>query len=222
MKAETKSLRGFECRKEKLRPLGKAIKAWQRAIIAYCESAEGDDAPYFYNERANISLLAAGAWKSGMIALEEYPTKKRFKETAKQNSKGHRCDLFIWDDDRGFQIEAKQSWLPALLNENKLRNRVEKALSQACAAAEANTDSSSRLGCVFFAVWWPTASTYRRDSEAQIQSAIQTITSADGDIWAWVFPKETRELRDKSDSEPRYYPGVVLGLKAGKYSRFVE
>ena len=50
-----------------LKHLEPVIKGWGKAISTYCEnwSDKDQDAPYYYNERPNVSLLAAGAWESG-------------------------------------------------------------------------------------------------------------------------------------------------------------
>ena len=95
------------------------LDGWRDAIVDYCAMWNGKDNPYFHNERANVSLLVAGAWRCGAIALEEYPTEKaplkaRHRHTV--HSWG-RCDLLVSIKRRkkiyDFQIEAKQVWIRA-------------------------------------------------------------------------------------------------------------
>jgi hypothetical protein len=69
---------GIQINHRGLKHLEPVIKGWGKAISTYCEnwSDKDQDAPYYYNERPNVSLLAAGAWESGAVALEEYVTTK--------------------------------------------------------------------------------------------------------------------------------------------------
>ena len=43
-----------------LKPL---IEAWGGVMDQYIDQSGGEDLPYWYNERANASFLAAAAWK---------------------------------------------------------------------------------------------------------------------------------------------------------------
>src|SRR6266498_2217760 len=71
------------------------IENWCNATSRYCAAWPGQDAPYWQNERGNISILAGAAWMSGAAALEEYGTEKRVGETPKNG----RGDLYItWAD----------------------------------------------------------------------------------------------------------------------------
>jgi hypothetical protein len=84
-----------------LRPI---IKGWHKAMRRYSHAHDEDDAGYYHNERANISLLAAGAWLSGKCALEEYASDKY---RSNKKAKG-RVDLYICKDKKeNAEIEAK-------------------------------------------------------------------------------------------------------------------
>ena len=80
------------------------LEEWILLLKRYCRFM-GDDAPYFYSERANIGVLAAAAWRAGWVALEEFGIRKHTKQ------KG-RADLWFWpiDQDKEEYIEAKQKW----------------------------------------------------------------------------------------------------------------
>jgi len=66
---------------------------------------EGEDAPFYYTERANVGVLSGAAWKAGWLALEEFGVKKRGKKRGS-------CDLYIHsiDGKQGEYIEAKHTW----------------------------------------------------------------------------------------------------------------
>jgi len=70
----------------------------------------GTDCPWWYNERASISILAAAAWQTaGFYALEEFSIIKGRKRA--NSEKPGRCDLKIWAPfKKGFSLEAKQAW----------------------------------------------------------------------------------------------------------------
>jgi hypothetical protein len=210
---------GTRIQRQEFKHLRPALKGWGEAIKEYCASLSGDDqdAPYYYNERANISLLAAGAWKAG-IALEEYPTSKKRKDD--EVSRGSpRCDLFILAAKKyEFQIEAKQGWMPAHLKAEAHQRRVERLFTAACKAAAENTESRARVGCVFFTPWWRTESKYKKDPSTHIAHEIKRyLEHGTVDAWAWCFPTTTRGIRDReSKGDNRFYPGVIVGLKASE------
>ena len=78
------------------------FKAWELSILRYYERTD-HDLPWWYTERANISLLAAAAWLCGGIALEEYPIEKGF---CGDNYEG-RADLYLTIGEEGYAIEGK-------------------------------------------------------------------------------------------------------------------
>jgi hypothetical protein len=212
---------GVQLNSTKLKSMQPLLKGWNKTINKYCSRLEGVDVPYYYGERSNISLLSAGAWASDMIALEEYNTNK--KPALGSNPPAHgssRCDLFVFTDDHHFQIEAKQCWLPADINDNKHSARIETYLKQACEDANYNTESTKRIGCVFFTVWWSTTSSYKRDPIASIRNELQRCLKTTADVLAWSFPTCTRQYKHKQRTgDNRFYPGIIVAMRAGKHFR---
>ncbi|MGT8855998.1 hypothetical protein [Enterobacter sp. 186315] len=89
------------------------LKAWVKAIVRYT-SANQRDNPWWYNERASLSVLAGAAWTlKDWHALEEFSTYKRFRTLEPGVDSGAlrsgRCDLYIQSPDTSFAIEAKQT-----------------------------------------------------------------------------------------------------------------
>ena len=92
------------------------LEEWILSIERFSRITNGD-VPYWYNERANIGVLAAAAWRCGRIALEEFQYEKidvssngETDETA-QNHWNGRCDLWISNDRSAEIVEAKFKWL---------------------------------------------------------------------------------------------------------------
>ena len=81
------------------------IPGWPRLlkqwfwILNRWEEADGEDAAYWYNERATTSTLAGAVWKCKGFALEEYRCSRLY---GKKASFG-RADLW-------FQLDAHDSF----------------------------------------------------------------------------------------------------------------
>lgn len=89
--------------------LAAALKRWQNLLWRYSEEVKKDVA-YWYNERANVSLLAAAVWTLGGVAIEEFTVNRRRSAVGSQDqrsSRQGRCDL--WFQICNF-LEAKTVW----------------------------------------------------------------------------------------------------------------
>lgn len=81
----------------------KLLRNWIKHMNKYYE--ERNDPPYWHGEDANTSFLAAAAWKSGGVAIEQFYVKRK-----KGKSQGH-SDLrisFNRQEDFDFVAEAKR------------------------------------------------------------------------------------------------------------------
>lgn len=88
------------------------LNAWIKAVERYTKTFQ--DNPWWYNERASLSVLAGAAWTlKDWFALEEFSTIKRMRTLSPGLDEGHlrngRCDLFIRNPEESFAIEAKQA-----------------------------------------------------------------------------------------------------------------
>lgn len=90
----------------KLKSIRPILEKWLFAQKKYI--SKEDDYPWWYNERASISFLAASAWKTNNIALEEYCTRKGIHKNKMKNG---RCDIYFTCGDECFAGEAKQAWI---------------------------------------------------------------------------------------------------------------
>ena len=64
------------------------------------------DAPWWYNERANVSVFAGAVWKNRGEVLEEYSITKK-KNSKKNKTYTGRNDLFFEVNRNKFFVEAK-------------------------------------------------------------------------------------------------------------------
>ncbi|MBJ6981662.1 hypothetical protein [Luteimonas sp. MC1572] len=96
---------------EGLKPV---LRSWTERTYDFCRLHAFEDNPWWYNERASLSVLAAAAWSlKGWCALEEYSTTKRgvvpSEKVEEGSTKRGRCDLWL-GNRTGYALEAKQAW----------------------------------------------------------------------------------------------------------------
>ncbi len=105
---------GVEVFDKKLAWLVGAVQGWHIANDRYLKLK---DVPYWYNERACVSLLAGGAWLAGYVAMEEYSETKIYRN---KNYPG-RCDLYLSNKPHELAIEVKKETrkIPASLDGGK-------------------------------------------------------------------------------------------------------
>ncbi len=104
--------------------LSSVLKYWQ----VLNESWEGDDAPWWYTERASVGFLAGAICKYGGWVMEEFSADKLTGGRRKKKFSG-RCDIAFGVDDQNFWAEAKQCW-PTLDGRNTTK-MVDKNLAMA-------------------------------------------------------------------------------------------
>jgi len=95
-----------------LRRLGPVLVEWTRVLDRYTRlyaqafPRKALDNPYWNGERAAVSSLAAAAWLSGGIAIEDYESAKGKGRASKYG----RSDLWIMSRRVGYALEAKLRW----------------------------------------------------------------------------------------------------------------
>lgn len=90
--------------------IGPVLAEFNAMVLRYCEALKNP--PYWFTERASISLLAAAAWRCHWIGIEEYSTRKVLASRSDPNQpvdRHGRCDLYLRSPEgMTFAIEAKQ------------------------------------------------------------------------------------------------------------------
>ncbi|PHS74059.1 MAG: hypothetical protein COB59_12400, partial [Rhodospirillaceae bacterium] len=172
------------------------------------------------NERANISLLAAGAWKSGAVALEEYSAEKYNDQEDVKTYPG-RSDLYIASSrnaqDNKFHevvIEAKLAWLPIPITRN-----VSNLLNIAKEDAKKNSNEDARIGVCFYPLKVP-SSDDRKPTQAKdiarksIKYFLAKFDANPPDLVAWSIPVTLKPTPwEDLDDKPHYFPGVIMAMK---------
>ncbi len=188
--------------------LEKILESWVKLNEKYVRSTD-EDAPWWYNERASISILAAATWQAGGIALEEFSTRK--KERGKSERAG-RTDVFLKIGETKFACEAKFVWLRMGKSDAKAHIiQIKQELKNARAdARHLNPEDGKRFGVCFASVRIP------EKCESKINEILKEfqkeIRSANFEALAWSFPLEARKLGFQKPSwkHKYFYPGSFI------------
>ena len=181
------------------------FKKWFWVIEKYCEKRCWEDVPWWYNERASLSLFAAAVWNSGGIALEEYSTSKSHR---KERWPG-RGDIYVSINGKEYIIEAKQVWCSISGRAQKSNDKIEKALFEARhAAGETKCWGAKRLGLVFAIPYL--SNSQRHNLGARIDSWLEEINSIERTSLAWILDKGAT---DRFRYKKYLYPGVAVLLR---------
>lgn len=228
-----KTIEFAKCKRQ-LSKLTAILKNWCYLHTFYTET-RSEDAGYWYNERASISVLAAAAWhEKNWVALEEYSTRKINSNEEARNSatvgdRSGRCDLFIGSKNGNaqFAIEAKQAW-------QRIGNRVDDPYAQLNHSVDAAWndarhlilgEASKRLAITFCSPSIHVTTLQWHEKKGQSIEDIIKCWLADLHVrlennefhgLAYCFPKNTRRL--KSEHNQRIYPGTVMLIKECKKS----
>ncbi|MBT0664510.1 hypothetical protein KI809_09380 [Geobacter pelophilus] len=196
------------------------LEEWILSIERFSRIAKGD-VPYWYNERANVGVLAAAAWRCGRIALEEFQHEKAIDVSSDKESdrttgksKNGRCDLWICDDRSEEIIEAKFKWLNMCSEkmDDFAKSCLDAAVDDAIKTYKARNDNTTKAVGVSFLPVYAKADKIG-DIEALDEIITKTIKSAckaPADLVAWSFPNRLRKYISESSN---YLPGVILLAK---------
>lgn len=205
---------GIRISNDKLEPLRPVLQAWIDNVIQYVELFDGHDLPYWYNERANVGVLSAAAWKAGFVSLEEFQSNKfaiasapadTSCSSAKESprTKKGRCDLYIADANKEFFIEAKVSY-PSIHN---LAKCFDAGMAKIAKDKRNVGDKDSyHLSALFCAP-------YAADVQAPETTIAQHLALAQAhpvDAHAWVQPKQAQATPSHNGC---FYPLVSLFIK---------
>jgi len=189
------------------------LKKWIYVNNEYTKRCNGNDAPWWNNERSCMSLVAVAAWLAKGIAIEEYATTKTDGPGEAKNDRC-RADLFISlpngsARDIDLIIEAKICWptLAGQATRQAIADKVEEARKDARRTLRG--DGEHRAGAVFVT---PRLIASRKQElpllTKQFVEVLYTFTDC---AVAWTFPAEASGLYAKKYDS--YYPGSALLLK---------
>lgn len=180
------------------------MEEWLLAIERYTRIMDGEDAPYYYNERANVSVLAGAAWRSGWIALEEFQSEKGYRNKAKTNG---RTDLYFASESSEELIEAKFKWI--CMGSIEMERLIQETMDDATSDAKrtrANSTSVKAIGVGFFPVYKKYSD--KHDYDELIDQTITEIAKLDYHVMGWCFPPEMRD--HVSEDSENLLPGIIM------------
>lgn len=212
-------LHGFE-KNEQANLLVLTLENWIKLVKRYA-GAHDEDATYWYNERATLSVFAAAVWQDNKCcAIEEYANKKSNKLRAEKNG---RCDLYMQLDDTSYACEAKQSWQKVVpKGKGNLETTLDVIKLANDATREIRADEADvRLSLTFCIPYFQKKALQQHSNlDDAITSNIEEFCTELNNIVknnqylcdgvAYVFPKQSRLLQTEDGV---FYPGAVLLIK---------
>lgn len=163
---------------------------------------DDEDSLYWYNERANLSVLAGAAYRCNEFSLEEVRVDK---EHGGDKWRG-RCDLIFTWKKKDYAVESKQTTVSLGDRAKNASTYIKKSLGDAkWDAVGVKTVAHEHIGLVFAIPYIPEEQA--EDTERLLERFIDEIDEVDYDLMAYVFPDSYR-LLENTDGE--LYPGIVL------------
>lgn len=176
------------------------------------------DVPWWYNERAAVSIFAGAIWKAGGFAFEEFADEKhRAPGKGKQERRFHgRVDLYANIKGQEFIFEAKQCSSGASSIGADRSKKIEDRLAKAVAdAREIPAKGKKRLALLF--VIPDVRRQHGEHLDDRIKHWLQIAKNAqwyNSDAMAYVFPKCARGTKwGKPGHMQYYYPGSMVLIK---------
>lgn len=201
------TIRGKECSKSL--SLDRILNKWLRTIKQVTDTwARYHDVPWWYNERADLSILAGAVWKCREVAVEEFVSRKRriARSTGRLSRKySGRIDFYFTAGRHHFIAEAKECWSRAGNEAADPRYKVEKMLERARQDIRKVTAYGDRKLAILF-VKPSIPRRKRKQSVKLIRRWLAAIRTIECDAKAWYFPENARYAK----WDDRFYPGVVI------------
>jgi len=165
------------------------------------------DFPWWYNERANLGMLAAAVWKSNGIAFEEFTSPKRHFRGTRRSTYTGRNDLYINLRGREFIVEAKNTFLSAFPRNARARDYVQDKLLQ----ASRDVKKPRPYGCQRLAVLFISPRfewSQRHEIDVLIRKWIEEIKTVRHTLSACVFPAASRTTAVWKKTS--LFPGIAI------------
>jgi hypothetical protein len=109
-----------------------------------------EDDPFGYNETASVGILAAAAFRAGLVALPEYVARKASKEDRRKRVDG-RCDLWLATARSDWAFEFKSMAIGVPPRAATLNARLQEAVD--CAKHVTATEAAKRVGCLIVSTY---------------------------------------------------------------------
>lgn len=169
------------------------------------------DAPWWYNERASVSLFAGAIWKKGGSVMEEFvvPREGRGEPDDRTRNEYGRCDISFEVGTLKIIAEAKQVW-PSLTGSECKRAAIANGIEQAKDEVKGRPVSNGyERYAMVFASPYVTSNT---DTKTEVNNFIEAILKIeDAHAVAWAFPLIENPIQSpRPRHQNQYFPGVAL------------
>ncbi len=191
-----------------LKSLKRVLSEWQKLMTPDFWDSK-NDAPWWYNERALLSLFAGAVWRCEEWAFEEFTSDKwrTTKRGSRKKGKG-RGDVMFGMGDLTFIGEAKQCWPILKRNSADAKETIDKTMDKALSDASCLPPDRKRLGMVFVTPRVHESNLPYIDEI--LEDFKEALNKRRNTAIAWAFPPEKRVLNGKDGYR---YPGIVLLIK---------
>lgn len=181
---------------------------------------DDEDAPWWYNERAILSLFAGAVWKGRGWAFEEYSTSKKFVTSRGRGTKAYagRGDLAFWAKGGDYALEAKVCH-PSLSGGGTPLQAVRDALKEACSDVRRSKYRGSLPIRMVFGAPSIAAGQWGHWLERWREFRDQLIALPGGVAVAWTFPPWGGKLRVREQGILYVYPGAILVMGDARKNR---
>ncbi len=184
---------------------------WTSVIERTVRLWHPEDVPWWYNERASLSLFAGAIWKAGGIAFEEFSSEREAPRgtggTTVVRRLG-RIDLYFSFQGEDFVAEAKQCWPRVGSRAQSSKGEIERMLQQASADVQTVPAAyGQRLALVFASPYFPKAEL--GDAQECLSKWKQAVESVDSDGKAFYWLHDCERAEDNGN----LYPGTTIFLK---------
>jgi hypothetical protein len=188
------------------------IKNWRMVIDRYIKIHGNEDNPYWWNERANIGLLAAAAYATeGFCSLEEYQYEKGKSEEEQSVTKtvyAGRNDLYIANKDNEFYFEAKVCW--PLIDDLKAtaQKKFKEAMNSASQLPPVNNTSEHNIALTFVVPYIEKNAITNEDRE-KLSDFLEYLKSENTDLYA-VYLNEGKLPIARNE---KHTPAVIMVMQ---------
>ena len=202
---------GFRCKQNRcFKPI---YKEWIKVLTETAEQWKRDqDVPWWYNERASLSLFAGAIWRADGHCLEEYsddkravgPRTHRFGEVYPG-----RVDLFSSWGGFDFIAEAKQKWTGCTRSTKTTIAGLKNKLKEARKDIRVSHPKRQRRLAIVFARPYFQKGTNVEEIDARLETWIADLAELDTTSYAWAFPRCARRMK----TEWSYCPGEAILIR---------
>jgi hypothetical protein len=195
-----------------LASLEPVLKKWQKLIEKMAQEwLSVKDVPWWYNERASLSLFAGAVWSCHGWVFEEFGIWRKIASKRGVKYTSGRRDIEFRVGDDWFSAEAKQCWPILSGNAEDPLIAVGKYLNQAVREAKQLTQKGCQSLGIVFAI--PRVHVSQKDQiDQNLWDFVSQLRKAKRATVAWTFPREARGIQPSKDSENHNYtyPGIVV------------